>query len=94
MREKSLLLSIVVVFSLGAFAPAVSPEARAAYPDKPIRLIVPFPAGGNTDIVSRAIGNELSKNLGVSVVIKNAAEPGAWWVRKWWPKRRRTVTRF
>ncbi len=76
MREKSLLLSIVVVFSLGAFAPAVSPEARAAYPDKPIRLIVPFPAGGNTDIVSRAIGNELSKNLGVSVVIENRGGAG------------------
>jgi tripartite-type tricarboxylate transporter receptor subunit TctC len=76
MREKGLLLSVVVAFSLGAFAPAVSPEAKAAYPDKPIRLMVPFPAGGNTDIVSRAIGNELSKNLGVSVVIENRGGAG------------------
>jgi tripartite-type tricarboxylate transporter receptor subunit TctC len=76
MREKGLLLSVVVAFSLGVFAPAVSPEAKAAYPDKPIRLMVPFAAGGNTDIISRAIGNELSKNLGVSVVIENRGGAG------------------
>jgi tripartite-type tricarboxylate transporter receptor subunit TctC len=76
MKEKSLLLSIVIVFALWTFAPIVSPEAKGAYPDKPIRLIVPFPAGGNTDIISRAIGNELGKNLGVSVVIENRGGAG------------------
>ncbi len=76
MRQKSLLLSVFVAFSLGTLAPAFSPEAKAAYPDKPVRLIVPFPAGGNTDIISRAIGNELSKNLGVSVVIENRGGAG------------------
>ena len=51
MRKNRVLLSVVVAFSLFAFALAISPEARAAFPDKPIRLIVPFPAGGNADIV-------------------------------------------
>jgi tripartite-type tricarboxylate transporter receptor subunit TctC len=76
MRKRSLIFSIIVAVSLFTFALAVSPEAKAAYPDKPIRLVVPFPAGGNADIVARAIGNELSKNLGVSVVIENRGGAG------------------
>jgi tripartite-type tricarboxylate transporter receptor subunit TctC len=76
MRKKSVLFSIIALFSLFAVALAMAPGAMAAYPDKPIRLIVPFPAGGNADIVARAIGNELSKNLGVSVVIENRGGAG------------------
>ncbi|MDP1993016.1 MAG: tripartite tricarboxylate transporter substrate binding protein [Syntrophales bacterium] len=75
MKKNRVLLSIVVVFSLFAFVLAISP-AQAAFPDKPIRMIVPFPAGGNADIVARSIGNELSKNLGVPVVIENRGGAG------------------
>jgi len=76
MRKRSLIFLIVAAVSLFAFGLAVSPEAKAAYPDKTIRLMVPFPAGGNTDIIARALGNELSKNLGVSVVIENRGGAG------------------
>ncbi len=76
MRKNRVLLSAVVAISLFGFALAISPEAQAAFPDKPIRLIVPFPAGGNADIVARSIGNELSKNLGVPVVIENRGGAG------------------
>jgi tripartite-type tricarboxylate transporter receptor subunit TctC len=57
----------------------VSLAVNAAYPEsgKPIRMIVPFPPGGNTDIVARAISNELSKNLGVSLVIDNRGGAGS-----------------
>src|SRR3989339_319904 len=76
MRKTSILVSAVVVFSLPPFVLGVFPGAEAAYPDRPIRLIIPFPPGGNTDIIARAIGAELSKNLGVAVVIENRGGAG------------------
>lgn len=45
--------------------------AQSAYPNKPIRFIVPFPPGGGTDIISRLITTKLSENLGVQIVVDN-----------------------
>jgi tripartite-type tricarboxylate transporter receptor subunit TctC len=61
---------------LAAVAAAVPSFARAqAYPAKPIRLIVPFTPGGSSDILGRAVGQEIAKTLGQPVVIDNV--PGA-----------------
>jgi tripartite-type tricarboxylate transporter receptor subunit TctC len=58
-------------------AAAVLPRrALAAYPDRPIRLIVPFAAGGNADIVGRLVGEHLGKALGQSVVVENRGGAG------------------
>src|SRR5215831_7317104 len=52
--------------------PAVSRIARAqAYPSRPVRLIIGFPAGGGADIVARILGRWLSERLGQEVIIKN-----------------------
>lgn len=40
------------------------PAAQSDYPNKPVRFIVPFPPGGNVDLMARAIGQKLSENFG------------------------------
>src|SRR6516164_7940833 len=50
-------------------------HARAAYPDRIIRIVVPFAAGGGTDVVAPTLALEMAKDLGVSVIIEN--KPGA-----------------
>lgn len=60
-----------------AFLAAIMPVALAneQWPNKPIRMVVPFPPGGGTDIVARSVGRKLAAALKQSVVIDN--KPGA-----------------
>jgi tripartite-type tricarboxylate transporter receptor subunit TctC len=53
-----------------------SAASFAQYPNKPIKIIVPFTAGGTTDILARAVGAEIQKALGQAVVIENRAGAG------------------
>ena len=50
--------------------------AQAGYPDKPVRLIVPFPPGGGTDLLGRVVGDKLTSTLGWKVVVENKAGAG------------------
>jgi len=67
--------SAISVLALAAFATDSATAQPAAYPTKPIRLVVPFTPGGSTDILARAIGQELTRAWGQSVIVDNV--PGA-----------------
>jgi len=51
-------------------------EGRAAYPERPITLIVPFAAGGPTDVVARIVGEHMGRTLGQQIVVENVAGAG------------------
>ena len=57
-------------------APSVKTEAQSAWPARPIRIIVPYPAGGQTDGIARAFGDYLARQLGKTVIVENKAGAG------------------
>jgi tripartite-type tricarboxylate transporter receptor subunit TctC len=68
--------SLVASAAFGAVASLLPRSAFAAFPDRPIRLIVPFAAGGNADIVGRLVGERISAALGQPVVVDNRGGAG------------------
>ncbi|MGO4314110.1 Bug family tripartite tricarboxylate transporter substrate binding protein, partial [Pseudomonas sp. KB_15] len=67
------LRAALLMLGAGASALCVAQE----WPTKPISLIVPFPSGGTTDVLARAIGDQLSKKLGQPVIVENRPGAGA-----------------
>jgi tripartite-type tricarboxylate transporter receptor subunit TctC len=66
-----------IAHALAAFALAVGLPALAAYPDKPITMIIAYPPGGGTDIVARAMVPYIEKNLGgAKIVVSNRGGAG------------------
>jgi tripartite-type tricarboxylate transporter receptor subunit TctC len=73
MKKRHLLALGAVVWTAACFM--VSVAHAQTYPAKPVRLIVPFPAGGATDLFARSLSQKLGERLGQSVVVDN--KPGA-----------------
>ena len=70
----------LIVAGAGALAApalfATSSRAQGAFPNKPIRILVPYPAGGQTDGIARVYGEYLGRKLGTSVVVENKGGAG------------------
>ena len=64
------------VFAVAALILFSAAAAAQGYPNKPIRLVVGYPPGGSGDFTTRLIADELSKDLGVAVIVENKAGAG------------------
>ena len=69
------LYPIALVSALFAILPAAAQDYAETYPSRPIRFVVPFPAGGPTDILTRVVAQRLSEVWSQSIVVEN--QPGA-----------------
>ncbi len=68
-RRNTLALGILALLGTAA-------QAQASYPSKPIRLLVPFAAGGTTDLIARIVAEPLGRELGQPVIVENKGGGG------------------
>src|SRR3954471_18922693 len=74
MARRFCLILATVIASFAVMATSSNPPAQS-WPTRPIRLILPFPPGGATDVIGRTVGQPLSLRLGQPVVVEN--RPGS-----------------
>lgn len=75
MRNPLIQTALQIVLAGSAASTALAQET-GTYPDRPLRLIVPFPPGGGNDILGRAVGQRLSQVLGQQIVVDNRGGAG------------------
>lgn len=75
LRQALLFGAVVAIAVIGTATTPASAQSTSAYPNKPIKLVVPFTPGGVTDTSGRVIAEQLSKRLGQQVIVDN--KPGA-----------------
>jgi tripartite-type tricarboxylate transporter receptor subunit TctC len=73
--QSAMLSMSAIALAIGAVLPAQS--VAQTYPAKPIRMIVPFPPGGNTDIIARGVATRMQEILGQTFVIENRGGAGS-----------------
>jgi tripartite-type tricarboxylate transporter receptor subunit TctC len=67
---------ILSALAATGLAPVATPALAQSYPDRPIKLIVPFPPGGPMDVMARMVGQQLNAALKQPVIVENRAGAG------------------
>ncbi|MGJ3701177.1 Bug family tripartite tricarboxylate transporter substrate binding protein [Variovorax sp. AFSI2.2] len=75
--QRRTIVGVAGALAASTIFSSLATEPGSAYPTKPLKVIVPFPAGGTTDTLMRIIGPRLSKSLGQAVVIENKSGASA-----------------
>ncbi len=75
MAMKFTLTACSALLATAFFLPHAQAQSTASYPQKPIRMLIPFPAGGGTDVLGRLVAIKLGQSLGQQVIVEN--KPGA-----------------
>ncbi len=73
--RRYMLMAGLAVASLAGLAPGLA-MAQSDYPTRPVTLVVPFPAGGSTDLVARVIAQKMTNGLGQQVLVENRGGAG------------------
>lgn len=76
MSERRNVAAPAVLLGIVMSCAVTSSVLAQAYPSKPIKLVIPFPPGGSTDVIGRLLGQKLSDTLGQSVVVDNRGGAG------------------
>lgn len=71
MTRRQTLLALAACATLGALALAPTPARASEFPERPVRLIVPFGPGGATDVAARILAESMTRSLGQSVIVEN-----------------------
>src|SRR5260221_13112771 len=72
MRAASVIRLIrVALLALAALLPSDAARAQETYPDRPVRIVVPYPAGGGTDTLARLLADQLSRQCGQPIIVEN-----------------------
>ena len=86
------MIRLLALLSLLIAAPALGQPASEAYPTRPIRMIVPFAAGGSADLVARIAAQGMSEKLGQTIAVEIVAAAAVSLVRKpCWRRRQMAI---